>query len=282
MRRDLKVSDITILSRAEVPFTRSEQPSTNTITFLHTLFENEYFQNLYIYLREECITQQVGVEYLIYDIDKETEDINELEENIHVHFDQLSKVYDFYKLNKGDINEIVYTFDLPTSMSYNFFLLLAFNAFIDLTEPEYPEILWLEQPTQVLDQYKDAEENEYNFSAITFKHQVTKQQLKNWIDQNWHYIEKEMAYLPQNPLFDSRIHDIKLVSRVYDLHKQGRNNTEIIETLLNEVTESDYDSLVDKITDDWINNKKSRFQKILNRINKQLDQVASESLEESF
>lgn len=213
----MKLNNITIFKYYEwpfPPFQTAVDPSSKTISFLTKLLNDDYFQNKVIDLRKKYIIPKNGYNVKLLERYKQP--------NLEWIDPPKNGTYDIKLLEekmKNDIVKMVKFYNLDKAYNFLFFLLITHNAFIEVESKDTAAIDFSEinEDTQnLVKAYKDP------IGGILIFNDITKAQLKKWIDENWetnkHLLtfRQKLARIPRekgtykNAVLDSEIADLKI------------------------------------------------------------------------
>jgi hypothetical protein len=241
----MKLSNITFFQWGypKFHFVQEDKPSQLTLSFLASIIHSSYFKEQEQYYKKEyhIPKEGLGIEHLL----------QTHEPNLYIQIIDELKSLTFY-------------YDLPHSFLDRFYLLIAFNAFIDIPDEEYPSVYFLTHPYQIQEAIEDAEKNLENVSAIFLDHKISKEQMHAWIDENWEHIENETKnVLPTFPLEGKKFTNIEIADEILSLSENGKSSQEISDYLTDKYPDNPF------VTDEgWIKNKLTRYKQWLNKIAK--------------
>lgn len=254
----MTISEVTIISR-EFPPKVVEKPNNNTKNLLSILLNSEVFNDF--------VSGFVG---LNGDIRKLISDLNSQldlgSENFSDTYHKLQ--HEWYKREiSPEIKELVASLGLPLEFEIDIFFLLNYKAFRDLVN--YPNIRCYTSSVSLMVNSKEFFEEKRDSMGILLMHQLPKNDLIKWIDENWdEYLYPYSLDLPVYPVIKTDFQDIEVASEIYNLNKQGKKPTEILE-ILNEKYVDNIE-IYDSLSIEFIKNKLKRFKKLLVDKEKQL------------
>lgn len=244
----LKLGDIsfvkeTYLVPLSLGYKKIAKVNKESISLVSALLSSKSFQETISYLREETPFPFKTPEHF------ELSTINDLESS---YFDELESI-------RGLMNE----FDLWDGLAKSVFMILTINCFPELNLDQFPEIYYHKHNAEIYEYLATSEEEYFRLSGITFGHQITKNGLIEWINNNWKEIEKgNREYLPTSPILKDKLKNIALIDEIYQLYKDGVNQNKIIDILSDKYPERD------AVGYDWINNKLSIYRKRVEKYSK--------------
>lgn len=223
-----------------------EEVNKETITLLTALLSSKSFQDTISEAREtyKFLPLKVG-EF----IDSKT--IKEFKEGI---------LKDEYDTVIGLLNE----FDLWDFLREHVFLLLVFNMFPELDLDIFPDIFYIENNADAQEFSEMSEEEQFRITGLFFTHQFSKNELINWINDNWKHIEKmNRDYLPKSPIIRDKLKNVMLIDEIYELYKAGNTPAQISIILCDRYPNHKY------VSDyAWINNKIRIYRKRIKKYSK--------------
>lgn len=239
----MRLSDITILKADHFPFIPEKKPNKYTLSFLSLVIHSKKFNSLLEDLEEELIYTKRNYSYK--DLRKEG-------------------VMDLFNWVKNTIQGYTTSFGLPHDFLWQIFILVYFHSFRDFDEVDPANIHYAATPAEISEILRDAEEEAtQNIGALIFFNKVTKEQLHQYIDNEWESINKDMDWLPIFPTDGSNFKDFYITDDIYVLDKSGKTFDEIIEHLSNKYPNNAY-----TFDESWIRNKLSRYKKRIEEFDK--------------
>ncbi len=202
----MQIADITIISRGE-PLELIEKPNKSTINLLSILLNSRYFND-----------------FVTSFIDKYAIEQEDIKPNLSKVIDDLKNCYKY-----PEIGTVVDVLGLSSDFIPDFYLLAKYSAFRDLEY--YNSLIYRSSKWSVKVNADDDIKQNREFGGLIFYNRVSKSEIHNWIDDNWEWLEPNMAELPVNPFVVTDFKDIELASEIYDLNKQGKKPTEIYDNL---------------------------------------------------
>ncbi len=260
----LKSSDITIIT-SDIPPEVVEKPNKETTDLIRFILSSDYFNDFVEYILEETNTPTLSIHDQIEQLNAKFSYHNNLtEETMKSGVEHYLSIKNaLYTPYEKDFCEFVALLSLPNNFAWDIFLLIQFHAFREIHKEDYPSIIYLPTPSDISQEVNSL--GDYSVSsALWFDHQVSKQELLSWIDNNWENIENEMLkYLPQSPIKTTNFNDLELTNEMYVLYKKGKTPTQILK-ILSKKYENNLE-IYDKLSVEFIKNKISRFKKLLAR-----------------
>lgn len=232
----MQIADITIISRGEPP-ELIEQPNKSTINLLSILLNSRYFNDF--------VTSFIDK----YAIEQEDIKLN-LSKVIH----DLENCYKF-----PEIGTVVDVLGLSSDFVPDFYLLTKYRAFRDIGS--YFSINYRSTVWHLKIDSEEAIKEKREISGIIFKNKVSKREMLNWVNENWEWVEPNMAELPVNPFVITDFKDIELASEIYDLNIQGMKPTQILKSLSTKY--QDNQQIYDTLSLELVKNKLKRFKNLL-------------------
>lgn len=260
----LKSSDITIIT-SDIPPEIVKKPNKETTDLISFILTSDYFNSFVKYFLEENSTPTLSIRDLIAQLNAKFNHNAQLtEETNKVGFEYYLNIKNaLYTPFEKDFCEFTALLSLPDSFAWDIFLLIQFHSFREIYKEDYPSILYLPTPSDISEGIKSL--GDYGVaSALWFDHQVSKQELLIWLDNNWENIENEMIeYLPQSPIKTTNFNDLELTNEMYVLYKKGKTPTQVLR-ILSKKYENNLE-IYDKLSLEFVKNKISRFKKLLSR-----------------
>ena len=262
----MHLADITIIS-TRFPPTIVEKPSDNTIKFLTVLLNSSYFTDFINQFIDKNKIQKQDIKSVIQHLNDtlDSAEASKIYDIGAVYSDLEEEWFKGYNSYKKDIDTFVYDLGLPHILGFNIALLAEFNAFSDIYY--YPDIEYANNTKTALGTLYSNWENEKPSNAIILGHEVSKNKLINWIENNWNRIYESMkTNLPKSPVINTDFKDIELTDEIYQLHLQGLKPTKILDTLSSkyENIETKQD-IYEKLDLEFVKNKIRRFKRLLTK-----------------
>lgn len=264
----LKSSDITIIT-SDIPPEVVKKPNKETTNLLRFILSSDYFNDFVEYILEETSTPTLSIHDLIEQLNSKFQYNKQLTEETLIkgnkegfeHYLNIKNAL-FVPYEK-EYCEFTALLSLPNRFAWDIFLLIQFHAFREIYKEDYPSIVYLPTPSDISQEIKSL--GDYDISSVLwFDHQVSKQELLSWIDNNWENIENEMLeYLPQSPIKTTNFNDLELTNEMYILYKNGKTPTQVLK-ILSKKYENNLE-IYDKLSLEFVKNKISRFKKLLSR-----------------
>lgn len=254
----MTISEVTIISRGFPP-TLVEKPNINTVNLLSIVLNSQVFSDFMdTYLQHSTNN----------DIKEVVKSINEKLSGWDSNYFEKSRKLEteFYPKNiSKEIIDLVSSFGLPKEFELDFYLLLNYKAFRDITK--YPDIQFYSSSVHMMVKSKEFFERNIDTESIVLTHQVSKNELIKWIEDNWEeYLFGSILKLPVSPVIKTDFKDIGISSEIYNLHKLGRKPSEILNILSEKYKENEEDKeIYDLLSLEFINNKIKRFKKLLSK-----------------
>ena len=232
----MQVADITIISRG-IPPELIEKPNKSTINLLSILLNSRYFND-----------------FVTSFIDKYAIEQEDIKPNLSKVINDLNTCYKY-----PEIATVVDVLGLSSDFIPDFYLLAKYKAFRDIGN--YFTINYRSTVWHLKIDSEEAIRDKRELSGIIFKNKISKKEMLNWVNENWEWIEPNMAELPVNPFVVTDFKDIELASEIYDLNKQGMKPKEILDTLSDKY--QDNQQIYDNLSLELVKNKLKRFRKLL-------------------
>ncbi len=211
------------------PFQTIVNPSNKTKSFLTKLLKDTYFQNKVIELRQTYSIPFGGYSAQLLKDYKQ--------HNITFKDTFKNGTYDLEPLweeIKQDIFDIVNHYNIDQGYNFNFFLLITHNTFIEIMPRDYMLVEYhtgMETIKAVIDYYKNP------IAAIFIRSNITKQQFKEWIDENWEDDDlggiggRLRAMMPKIPNEKGTYSNAEVDEEIYELRIKGNTYKTISEIL---------------------------------------------------
>lgn len=171
-----------------------------------------------------------------------------------------SKGFSLHKLErrmKKDLQNLTAHYQLDSSFITQFFLLIAFNAFLNIKRE--PFFYFTDIKEDLLHEVSNMKQP---FAALLFYEQVSKRQLINWIDENWDFMAGLLKNLPKTPSDKSSL--LILGKAIYELREHRKMQyKEIAEYLMDKYPEDDRVSY-----EAWVKETYNRYKKKLQTFTK--------------
>lgn len=232
----MQVADLTIISRGEPP-ALIDKPNKSTINLLSILLNSGYFND-----------------FVASFIDKYALEQQDIKPNLNNVINELENCYRY-----PEISTVVDVLGLSSDFIPDFYLLTKYKAFRDIGS--YFTINYRSTVWHLKIDSEEAIRDKRELSGIIFKSKVSKKEMLNWVNENWEWIEPNMAELPVNPFVVTDFKDIELASEIYDLNKQGKKPKEILDTLSDKY--QDNQQIYDNLSLELVKNKLKRFKNLL-------------------
>lgn len=128
-----------------------------------------------------------------------------------------------------DISEMINYYNISKDYTFNFFILISHNAYIDFTPDDYAFIHYADYEniqSMILAMGKP-------IGAILIGNNITKKQLKKWIDDNW---EKSIfpslqTLMPKRLSIKGTYTNAELDTEIYSLRLQNKSYRQISDIL---------------------------------------------------
>jgi hypothetical protein len=225
----MQLIDITVFKNADHYFLPQFQtiikPSNKTVSFLTKLLKDPYFQKKTVELRKKHKIPKNGYDAKLL--------LKFKHPTVTYSISKYNGIYDIEPLKKkmeDDINELVKYYNVHTAYIYYFFLLITHNSFIEV-----------EQKDTIGIQFHELDKNSGNLieafkrpvGGILIYSDITKTQLKTWIDENWDtdlmwqsFRQKQPKIPNENGTYKNALLDIEIA----ELKSKGTNYEEIANT----------------------------------------------------
>lgn len=242
----MKFDDLTIFRDEFPPFEKVNKPTEYTRAFLTMLLDDPFFQETVIDVRQEMGINKNG--------------LNSSKIILNKQFLKLSK----HRAVKSFIDYFLSVYRLPEPYTFQLFLLIIYNSFIDSNHLEDAGIMYSSYKGDM--NYKFAQESKKSYGSIYIFSKVTKKEFIQWINKNWRFIESEMnTFLPEIPTAGSKYKNLYIAKEIDELKNLGKSYQEIADIL--SVKYEDNDQVVDT---GWLKSTLSRYRgmstKFRNRI----------------
>ncbi len=155
----MKLGDILILESDIPSYVITSKPSRVTLSFLSSLLNDSGFREEFEEIREE------------YGLRKPY--------SLEAFTIQPKDVYSLYDFMQESFDGIMFRYSLPNGYRFKLFLLVVFQAFIDIPEDDEPELVYLPDPSDIAQYTTDLEKEKERMSAIVFESGCTKKELLN-------------------------------------------------------------------------------------------------------
>lgn len=217
----MKLADILVLESAIPPYEIASKPSRVTLSFLSSLLNDSGFCKEFESVREEYgIRKPISLDAFTV---------------------QADDVYAFYDFMQESFDEIMFRYGLPNGFRFQLFLLVVFQAFIDIPEDAEPDIAYLSDPSEIADSIKNLEDEKRRMSALMFESACTKKELFQWIDKNWDYIKKEMEVkLPARPKLGKVYKNVAIAQEIYELFTSGKTYEQVSDILMSKYPDNSF------------------------------------------
>jgi hypothetical protein len=275
----MKLSDITVYKRREFymmsPFTIKISPSNKTQSFLIKLINDPFFIKNLSELRLKYKIPKDGYSTNLLDSYKHKCEFTATPEEME-QFKMIHGIYDIeplWKKMRKDIKKLVNHYYYASSYIWLFFLLITHNAFIEIDPKEELHLEFGSKKDELIERIRELNDP---ICAILIKSNVTKTDLKNWIDKNWEITDKEVArgytsnidikyyldkVMPKQFVERGTLKSLKIDDEIISLINMGRTNTEICEHLIQLFPDED------KVYgQDWVNLHITRLKKRLKKL----------------
>lgn len=266
----MKLSDIIFYSYREwglSPFQIIVLPSEKTKNFLFNLINDKHFSDELTRLRIKYKIPSKGYSASLLKNYKEKNHTYQGTPQEMKEYMCVNGTYDIEPLwnkMKKDIKNIVKYYNLDQFSIWNLFLLITHNSFIENTNNDDLPIDFYSN--NVLKRVVNKLENP--LGGILIRRNVTKQELKHWIDLNWDIVPDEYTHPGIKQELES-IMPIRIVSRsskkfldleeeMVELINKGKSVQQIVDILGEKYPDNE------KLNDySWVNTRVSRLKKAL-------------------
>lgn len=165
---------------------------------------------------------------------------------------------------KKNLEQLTAHYSSPSHFDTQFFMLIAFNAFQNITLHE--PFLFMTTNEDILDEVQKHQKHKEPIGALFVYEQVTKNQLTKWVDDNWKIIKDLMQELPKVSFPKSTVLDIS--KEIADLRdREKKKFWEIADYLINKYPDDP------RVTDEsWVKETYRRYKNRLRAFTKQTQQ----------
>jgi len=166
-----------------------------------------------------------------------------------------------WKKMKIDVKSIVNHYKYDSDYEWLFFLLITHNAFIEYDPKQHYFIKYFAGLIPIK-AYLNIEEDP--IAVIFIKNNITKEDFKKWIDENWNDSDKACigpslkAIMPKIPLERGTYKNIAVDETIVELINKGKTNNQIYSSLCSTFSNNDF--VYDYA---WVNNRIARIKKRL-------------------
>lgn len=138
--------------------------------------------------------------------------------------------FSYYELEHkmdDDLEELCHHYNVHSGLSGCFFLLIAFNAFINFHRD--PQFLFLVDQEDIVNEIQGSKKSP--IGALIFFEQTSKRALINWINLNWEDMQDRVEKLAKTPSVRST--NLSIAEEIHKLRGEGKKYAQI-STLLSE------------------------------------------------
>lgn len=182
--------------------------------------------------------------------------LDEINKEINLNKALYKEIKALYRFVRPILDSYVSLLNLPNNFSMNLFLLVYANSFIDLQEEAYSTVFYINNPAELSKIIEDSEENEFQVGTLVFWQKLSKQQLINWLSEN--YNEKVLPSmddtLPSLPFYFDKFRDLEISDFIYSLEKDGSSTSQIIGSL-----EKEFPDKEEYLHYSWVLNKLNKY-----------------------
>jgi len=233
----MKIGDVKYLNRDQGVYSEIKNPSPVTLSLATLLLNDQRFTQEINNLREDY-AKNAPYPYNILN-------------------DRSNGHLDLFLLIKDELKGLTNQYNLPQEYVFRFFVFMLCNAFINITDEDKEDFIYLSDASDISHYIRAIEEDEDRTGAIMIGSRCTKEELIEWLDKNWMDIEKDMKdTLPEYPKGGKLYKNITVAQEIQELHADGKTYEEISDILCKKYPEKDcvYDS-------SWIKTTLSRHLK---------------------
>jgi len=233
----MKLGDVIYLNREQLVYSEIKNPTPATLSLVTLLLNDQRFTDEIKYLRETYVGN-APYPYTILN-------------------DHSNGYLDLYSFIKDDLKGLTVQYNLPQIYVFRFFVFMLCNAFINITDEEKQDFIYLSDTSEISHYIRNIEEDEDRTGAIMIGSHCTKEDLIDWLNENWTDIDNRMKdMLPGYPRGGKLYKNITIAQQIHELHAEGKTYKQISDIL--SIKYPDNDTVYDPA---WVKTTLSRYKK---------------------